>query len=911
MLDFDTWEWKLLLVSLFSNACKHMQVEISKKCFNDKKCPAKIVSEDWRKDALRRIQSVPQLKGSTPELFLITTMEYVVHCEVIKSVKVFDLIKAKKGVDWESGVKETMVVARRIGCKNLIHSCTLARQRIDDIKSGNVLEQKKSRTEIEMNRHGEKKKVQEEQKELKQQQELKQRQKEELDNGRRERLEKMKASMVAKHGGIVAPNTLLAANQESAGNHKARELNSDKSAAISAVWREGSTASSNIFSSKDAHRSRDSRPVEGFSSHHDLGWGTNFTQKVQPASRGEVMPMDRFGGANSKLSVSSERAPSADTFGWGNSHSSRKPADTSAPPVANLGWGKSHSSSKHNDASAPPAAAAGWGKSHPSRKHGDASAPPVAALGWGKSHSSSKHDDASAPPAATLGWGKSHSSSKHDDPSSPPAVSVGWGNSHSGRKHADASAPPSDSFGWGKSHSSSKHADTSAPKVKLGWGLGWGKSSDLVELAVRKSISTTDLLRNNGLLWAKKMAAQSTESPRNIGGSPTLSVSNNIPARENIAATEQRTRKGSTGNTQIASPESRPERKGLQHSGPTILEHHRSEHEDARDKSINSVSDNNPRGNCPNVSRNSVNNSRYSASGRANWNDERRPSSSYNDPRSRDDTAWQHDVPRSASSSRDRNDDDFERSNTRSRIDPLEAMRFAPVGSSYSALADSSDFHRLLDESRKAELDELNRRKGPTSTSSHHNPSLDNHASTSRSQERSVGRGSGADKNLPAWLARQGNDGRRVASPPALSYPTAPAPIQSTTHRNLQQGIGRGRGRDINLPAWMTQQEGQDGSAPVTVVRPAPIQSPAVAAFAQPPVQPLGRGRGVGRTVPAWMTGDDNGSGPVTPAAVATAPVNVTQQSNRPPAFAANDSPSGGRGRGAHLNLPAWMTRGS
>lgn len=801
MLDFDTWEWKLLLVSLFSNACKHMQVEISKKCFNDKKCPAKIVSEDWRKDALRRIQSVPQLKGSTPELFLITTMEYVVHCEVIKSVKVFDLIKAKKGVDWESGVKETMVVARRIGCKNLIHSCTLARQRIDDIKSGNVLEQKKSRTEIEMNRHEKKKKVQEEQKELKQQQELKQRQKEELDNGRRERLEKMKASMVAKHGGIVAPNTLLAANQESAGNHKARELNSDKSAAISAVWREGSTASSNIFSSKDAHRSRDSRPVEGFSSHHDLGWGTNFTQKVQPASRGEVMPMDRFGGANSKLSVSSERAPSADTFGWGNSHSSRKPADTSAPPVANLGWGKSHSSSKH--------------------------------------------------------------------------------------------------------------ADTSAPKVKLGWGLGWGKSSDLVELAVRKSISTTDLLRNNGLLWAKKMAAQSTESPRNIGGSPTLSVSNNIPARENIAATEQRTRKGSTGNTQIASPESRPERKGLQHSSPTILEHHRSEHEDARDKSINSVSDNNPRGNCPNVSRNSVNNSRYSASGRTNWNDERRPSSSYNDPRSRDDTAWQHDVPRSASSSRDRNDDDFERSNTRSRIDPLEAMRFAPVGSSYSALADSSDFHRLLDESRKAELDELNRRKGPTSTSSHHNPSLDNHASTSRSQERSVGRGRGADKNLPAWLARQGNDGRRVASPPALSYPTAPAPIQSTTHRNLQQGIGRGRGRDINLPAWMTQQEGQDGSAPVTVVRPAPIQSPAVAAFAQPPVQPLGRGRGVGRTVPAWMTGDDNGSGPVTPAAVATAPVNVTQQSNRPPAFAANDSPSGGRGRGAHLNLPAWMTRGS
>ena len=327
-----------------------------------------------------------------------------------------------------------------------------------------------------------------------------------------------------------------------------------------------------------------------------------------------------------------------------------------------------------------------------------------------------------------------------------------------------------------------------------------------------------------------------------------VSVSNSIPVREDT--TEQWTPKGKNGNSHIAGPESRSEGQGPQYGLK-------------------------------------------------------------NDPKFRDDTgAWHHDARRLVSSSSDGNDDDFPRSSTRSRIDPLEAVRFAPVGSSYSALGDSSDFHRQLDESRKAELDELNRKKGPTSTSSLHYSSIDNYASILRSQEPSLGRGRGEDRNLPAWLTRQGIDGPGVASPPAHSCSTAPVPIQSTTHRNLQQGIGRGRGRDMNLPAWMTQQDSQVGSAPITVVRPAPIQTTAVSALVQPLGQPSGMGRGKGRTVPAWMTRDDNnGSGTVIP--TAAAPVNVTQQSTRPPAFAANDNPSGGRGRGAHLNRPAWMTRAS
>ncbi|KAL7462725.1 hypothetical protein ACHAXS_003102 [Conticribra weissflogii] len=129
------------------------------------------------------------------------------------------------------------------------------------------------------------------------------------------------------------------------------------------------------------------------------------------------------------------------------------------------------------------------------------------------------------------------------------------------------------------------------------------------------------------------------------------------------------------------------------------------------------------------------------------------------------------------------------------------------------------------------------------------------------------GRGRGRGVNLPAWMTRQdGNEGASDSNansgrPSGASYETAnptkdsvagghfhkPPAAASTRVIPPNHGGGRGRGRDVNLPAWMTRQQDGPGNdnANSGIVGGAGGGG-------------LGRGRGRGKDInkPAWMTKD-------------------------------------------------------
>ena len=146
--------------------------------------------------------------------------------------------------------------------------------------------------------------------------------------------------------------------------------------------------------------------------------------------------------------------------------------------------------------------------------------------------------------------------------------------------------------------------------------------------------------------------------------------------------------------------------------------------------------------------------------------------------------------------------------------------------------------------------------------------------------------------------------------------------------------VGRGRGADVNKPAWMTQQNsgptGMPSNSAVsnpdlragtnTSYTPASASSTAPA-FASSVAAPVGRGRGAHMNKPAWMTqGQHSVTNVATAASVNQSTPSLNTSTYAPPAqqqgqtFTSNTSsltaPSaGGSGRGRGMTLPAWMTQ--
>ena len=160
------------------------------------------------------------------------------------------------------------------------------------------------------------------------------------------------------------------------------------------------------------------------------------------------------------------------------------------------------------------------------------------------------------------------------------------------------------------------------------------------------------------------------------------------------------------------------------------------------------------------------------------------------------------------------------------------------------------------------------------------------------------------------------------AKMPANSNPT-PSYASTTNYTApptsaAPAGRGRGRGSDVNKPAWMTSGIATTSSV-TPVVRTQQtqlvqnnIQQPQQQQYVPPAsLHSAGRGRGRGRGTdinkPAWMTsGITTSSAPPTgqPKQVQN---NIQQQQYAPPPA---HSAGRGRGRGADINKPAWMTQG-
>eukprot|EP00571_Detonula_confervacea_P010405 CAMPEP_0172302884 /NCGR_PEP_ID=MMETSP1058-20130122/4525_1 /TAXON_ID=83371 /ORGANISM="Detonula confervacea, Strain CCMP 353" /LENGTH=806 /DNA_ID=CAMNT_0013013537 /DNA_START=222 /DNA_END=2642 /DNA_ORIENTATION=+ len=150
---------------------------------------------------------------------------------------------------------------------------------------------------------------------------------------------------------------------------------------------------------------------------------------------------------------------------------------------------------------------------------------------------------------------------------------------------------------------------------------------------------------------------------------------------------------------------------------------------------------------------------------------------------------------------------------------------------------------------------------------------------------------------------------KRFRPPNETSAPTASAPVPAPA------GAGRGRGADVNKPAWMTRQ-GSTNNGPTGMPRndngsaaPGPAVAgmssnyptaasgaPAAASMVAPSVARLGagRGRGAHSNLPAWMTQQGQSS-------ANNAPAGMPSSSMAAPMC-------GGRGGGVHANGPARMT---
>jgi len=208
-------------------------------------------------------------------------------------------------------------------------------------------------------------------------------------------------------------------------------------------------------------------------------------------------------------------------------------------------------------------------------------------------------------------------------------------------------------------------------------------------------------------------------------------------------------------------------------------------------------------------------------------------------------------------------------------------------------------------------------------------------ASLNVSTAAGAGRGRGVHATKPAWLTRQEQDSAHIGP---TGMPSSNSFSANSSMAVPTGGAGRGRGVHATKPAWMTRQDGASSNVPIGVGQQAPAPNVSQHAPAIDPSRPVGgltsnnnfsgnpsiasrtgaagagRGRGADVNRPAWMTRQEG--------APSNVPTGVGQQAHVPSvnqhAHAMNPSgPVGGltsnglgrgRGRGREKNLPAWMT---
>ena len=164
-----------------------------------------------------------------------------------------------------------------------------------------------------------------------------------------------------------------------------------------------------------------------------------------------------------------------------------------------------------------------------------------------------------------------------------------------------------------------------------------------------------------------------------------------------------------------------------------------------------------------------------------------------------------------------------------------------------------------------------------------------------------------------------GNKRRRVED-------TTPSDRWGT--QSSRPSVGRGRGRDRTLPAWMSKRDNvSDNVTGVQpVVRTSTNPTNILNSLGSNSSAQVSRGRGRGRTLPAWMTNNDsdNASGDSRPRESNESMLNSassntgrakTNTNNFTRGSTTNDSStrftgeSMGRGRGRDRTKPAWMTK--
>ena len=129
------------------------------------------------------------------------------------------------------------------------------------------------------------------------------------------------------------------------------------------------------------------------------------------------------------------------------------------------------------------------------------------------------------------------------------------------------------------------------------------------------------------------------------------------------------------------------------------------------------------------------------------------------------------------------------------------------------------------------------------------------------SQSSSMGRGRGKDRTLPAWMSQGDARSKQDAPQSALrdSYDKNPSVLSTSSPSS---SVGRGRGRDQTKPAWMSNQDKYGASDSVDRSGRGNQDNVQSVRQTHDAVTTGGndasRGRGRGRTLPAWMTNQDS-----------------------------------------------------
>ncbi len=195
---------------------------------------------------------------------------------------------------------------------------------------------------------------------------------------------------------------------------------------------------------------------------------------------------------------------------------------------------------------------------------------------------------------------------------------------------------------------------------------------------------------------------------------------------------------------------------------------------------------------------------------------------------------------------------------------------------------------------------------------------------------RGRGRGRGKDMNKPAWMTRQeGHSNTNIAAGQGTtSFPPQDKSVNSLDigrGANVSSRVpggsvsrGRGRGKDMNKPAWMTHQETAStmsmNSVSTTTSRNTSrntsqhsvVSNTSSAEVATGQGRGRGRGRGKDMNKPAWMTMQERNN---------NSHASITQTDFSKSAAVDNYSTHTrqgagvGVGRGKHVNAPAWMTQ--